>query len=452
MSPPFNRALAACLGAASVFAVVAGCAHCGGDDTAATDASVSDAGRRDVRRDQEADAALPEAEPFDAPTSDWPGWKRIPDLAGFDCALDVAVDPSTVVPTIKWIPCTDGRANCEEIEGTAFSPEIIKFPNGWFSRDGRAFLLSHFVKRGSTADIIQMDVFDTKTLAPLAAWRYRADSGTYCGVHPEFTQTKMGALYSTSVDAGPIVSYLDYDTPAGLMATPSLSLLPLLDDSSDFRISDQAFAFGTNLSTSIFRGVTATKTELRTNWPYQLIQPQVVGNDVYANIQHGMGDGWYGEARIESDAGVSIIRAVPQRHVTAMTTDGNDWYWAESYGSSNPDDDPQPKVEIYTGAYTNNPVTLDNAKKKIVTMPPGSFIPGTGNAVASPGHYIFQSIAGQTEIARASDGHHTSVVNQGTAFCWISLYASDTEFWCIERLGKNGPDGVKVTKIHLLSW
>ncbi len=383
---------------------------------------------------------------MDASNSDWPGWRRIPDLQVFNCPLDVAIDPALVVPAIKWIPCTDGRPNCEEIDGTPFSPEVIKFPNGWFSRDGRAFMLAHFIQ----SNIIgQYSIYDAKTLAPLAAWRGKHGPSPFCDVNTEFSETKMGVLYATSLDGGPISRLIDVNTPIGLMTKPALLALSATGDTSSvFVVSDTTFAFSMNLSGSIVRGLTGTSTFVRTNWPYRLNTPIVVGDDVYAVNEHGTGDGWYREGRIVADASVSIFREAPQRHITGMVTDGNDWYWAESYGSGNPNDFVQPNVEIYTSPYTNDPIALDNAKKKIATLPPGLPFAST----QSPRHAIFQAIPGQTEVFRASDGHRTTIVNQGTGWCAQPLLATDTEFWCIERLGKNGPDGVKVTKIHLTAW
>lgn len=382
-------------------------------------------------------------------TSDWPGWSRVKDLRGFDCPLDVATDPSKVVPSIKWIPCTDGRANCEEIDGVPFSPEIIKFPNGWFSADGRAFLISHWVKGDVVA---QTDVFDTKSLTPLAAWRidFANAPRVYCDVHVEFSETRVGALYSTSLDGGDIGRSFDVDSPQGLMASPSLTPLSVAGDGSPaFKLSDGTFAFNLGFAAALVRGATKSAATVRTKWLYELVPPLVVvGNDVFASNQHGTGDGWYREARVDSDASVSIFREGNQRHITAMVSDGTDWYWAESFGSGNPNNTVQPSVEIYTSPYTTSPATLDAAKKKLATLAPGM----PSEAITSPNHYIVQIIHGQTELFRASDGHHTSVVNQGVGWCWTPLYANDQEFWCIERNGENGANGVRVTKRHLSTW
>ncbi len=432
---------------AVVGTIVVSCAYsrCGGDEVMGTDAAID--APRDVRRDQvvpdtssELDASL------DSPLSDWPGWKRV-GLSNGQCPLDVALDPPSAVPAIKWIPCSDGRANCEEIDGTLFSPETIKFPNGWFSPDGRAFVLATFGKGELTSEL---DVFDVKTLAPLAAWRVDHTNAPqlYCGVHPSFSETKMGAYYAVSYDGGPILPSVDFNTPAGLMASPNLLPLPIkTTGSSEFQLSDTAF--GMDLGLGIVRGVSGTNSIVTTQWPYQLVPPfSVVGSDIYAVNQHGTGDGWYREALIQGGGVVSIFREVSQRHVTAMSTDGKDWYWAESWGSGNPNADPQPNVQIFTSPYSNNPTTVETGKKTIATFPPG--LPF--ESLASPGHYIVQGVANQTDIFRASDGHRTSVINKGTGWCWRPLYATDTEFWCIERLGQNGPNGVKVTKIHLSAW
>jgi hypothetical protein len=157
--------------------------------------------------------------------SDWPGWKRVADLQNIGCPLDVAADPSTVVPAIKWIPCQDGRPSCQEIDSSAFSSSIIKFPDGQFSRDGRAFLLSHWIKFQT---LIQIDVFDAKNLSPLAAWRIDWTNApqVYCNVQPAFSDTQMGVLYFTALngaDGGPIHRSIDIDTPTGLMANPRLA-------------------------------------------------------------------------------------------------------------------------------------------------------------------------------------------------------------------------------------
>ena len=162
-----------------------------------------------------------------------------------------------------------------------------------------------------------------------------------------------------------------------------------------FVVSDTTFAFEMNLSGAIVRGLTGTSSLVRTNWPYRLNTPIVVGDDVSAVNEHGTGDGWYREARIVADASVSIFREAPQRHISGMVTDGSDWYWAKSYGSGNPNDLVQPNVEIYTSPYTSDPATLDNPKKKIATLPPGLPFSST----QSPRHAIFQA-ARQT--ARAS--------------------------------------------------
>ena len=317
---------------AATGAAIAACSHCGSDDSGGPDASIDAREARAVSDRAAPEADVPEADPPDAPDSDWPGWRRIPALQVFNCPLDVAIDPAAVVPAIKWIPCTDGRPNCEEMDGTLFSPEVIKFPNGWFSADGRAFMLAHFIQSNIIA---QYSIYDAKTLAPLAAWRGRHGPSPFCDAHVAFTETKMGVLYATSLDGGPLSQLIDVNTPMGLMTKPALLALSAAGDtSSGFAVSDTTFAFDMNLSESIVRGLTGTSTLVRTNWPYQLNTPIVVGDDVYAVNQHGTGDGWYREARIVADASVSILREAPQRHVTGMVTDGNDCYWAKSYGSS----------------------------------------------------------------------------------------------------------------------
>ena len=164
------------------------------DDSGAPDASVDAREARSVSDHAAPDADVPEADLADASDSDWPGWRRIPDLQVFNCPLDVAIDPAAVVPAIKWNPCTDGRPNCEEIDGTPFSPEVIKFPNGWFSRDGRAFMLAHFIRSNI---ISQYSIYDAKTLTPLAAWKGKHGPSPFCDAHTEFTETKMGVLYAT---------------------------------------------------------------------------------------------------------------------------------------------------------------------------------------------------------------------------------------------------------------
>lgn len=441
-----RRLITLATGAAAVLTVT--CSRCDPGSVPSTPNIRTDAGGRDQRSP---DVSLPgeDANGTDASASDWPGWNRV-DLHGLGCPIDVASDAKAAVPVINWIPCTDGRANCEEIDGTAFSTETIKFPNGWFSLDARAFVLVHFVKGNLIAEF---DVFDTKTLAPLAAWRvdYTNAAGVYCDLHPDFTESRMGVLYSSSLDGGPIVRDIDINTPTGLMIAPSLSTLQVTGDgTASFKISDTVFGFDMGLTNSYVRGKTGSSTTVRTKWPYQLTAPTiVVRDDVYAVNQHGTGDGWYREARVDGDGAVMVFREASQRHVTAMATDGSDWYWSESYGTGNPNDVIQPNVEIFTAQYTNNPTTLEATKKKIATLPPGG---PPFESVASPGHYIVQAISGQSDILRASDGHRISVVNQGTGWCATPLYATDGEFWCIESLGENGPNGVKVTRLHLGPW
>jgi hypothetical protein len=188
-----------------------------------------------------------------------------------------------------------------------------------------------------------------------------------------------------------------------------------------------------------------------TKWSYQLAAPTtVVGDDVYEQNQQGTGDGWYRQARIASDGSVSILRETAQHQVTAMATDGSDWYWVESYGVSDPTEITiQPQRIVYTAPYTNSAATLDSTKKQLAVLTPGE---APFAAMAISGHYIVRTEPGRTELYRASDGHHTSIPDVGAGWCWEPLFASDSEFWCIERNGQNGANGVRVTKLTVAPW
>lgn len=424
----------------------AACSRCGDNSDIAVDGSTDAAFER--RADRSADTLAVDTQ-SDVPTSDWPGWTRVRGL-GVDCPLDIAIDPIASAPPINWIACKDGRPNCLEIDSTPFSSEIIKFGNGWFSRDGKAFLLAHWI---SSDVVAEFDVYETATLKPVVAWRsdYTNAPQLYCGVSSAFGDTIMGALYAHSFDGGDIQQAVAFAKPsqfidAALTPLPSLSG----DVTAHFSLSDTTFAIDMNLSHTVARSPTNNLQIARTKWPFQidLDTPTVVHDDVYASSEHGGGDGWHREAKLESDAAVTIFREVPQRHITAMVTDGSYWFWAESYGTGNPNDNPQPNVDIYTAPYTSSSATLDATKNKLASIGPG--LPR--GVIAAPGHFILQNVPGQLEVFRTSDGHRTTVADQGSTGCWLPLYASDTEFWCIEKVAPNGPNGVRVTKRSLPSW
>ena len=102
-----NRALV--VGTSSL--LVAACSQCnnsiGPNDAATADVANVDVGVGEASAEA-GDSGV---------SSDWPGWQR---ETAFDpaCSTDTPIDPAKAMPTLSWMPCSTGRANCDEFDLT----------------------------------------------------------------------------------------------------------------------------------------------------------------------------------------------------------------------------------------------------------------------------------------------------------------------------------------------
>ena len=151
--------------------LVVACSRCGGDaSTPAADAA------SDVRTDQftTRDASGDVLSDDSGPLSDWVGWRR---LVEFDpnCVVDVPIDPTKALPTIKWVACTNGTPGCQQIDTTGWREDA----DTNFISDAKVNLTGNriTIARLVTLTEAEFDIYSFPDFAPIAAWRSFGGSG-----------------------------------------------------------------------------------------------------------------------------------------------------------------------------------------------------------------------------------------------------------------------------------
>lgn len=425
--------------------LVAGCAQCTGGGGASDGGYDASSGVRD---------AASESAPADAGMiSDWPDWRRMTDVDP-TCMIDVPMDASAL-PKVNWIPCTDGRAKCLQIDTSTWNDgsSTINFSSGFLSEG-----LSHLVLLGRPVINVngpnataEEDFIDVSSWTTVAGFRVSGNGSSCSG---DFAVSKSWAdfMWEPITHPGPVV--LDR-RPLSEIASTTFNYVPTdinpwtqLGQSQVIRTwaSDDTLALEIQ-PVSLLGRIDGTSTHVTVTSKIALTFPLAVGSDVYAVDQTGT-DGWARIMRVNADGSLTEYRAVPGHRVATPASDGTTMYWTECYGTSDPTSNTQPNVEMWSAPYTNDPATLAATAQKVATL--GTHCVYDQAQLAQNG--MFFGISGGTNyVWRKSDGKLLSFVNGGNRATWYPLYISQGEYWSIEGI-QGGPRGVALTRLQLDPW
>lgn len=382
-----------------------------------------------------------------AVVSDWPGWRRLKELDPA-CVVDVPMDPSTALPKLSWRACTDGRANCLEVDTTGFrpGPATIFFGRGWTNGPltSVARLVTDLV---SEVDVIDRNLGTFVTgirrtappacssgyvLGPSTAVLLGFDSaGRYALAH--------GTLQLLTTAPVPIASF-----------QVSISMFGSVSVDETNAANDKLLAFDLQPAGRVVR-VPLSNPSARTlsNPGKFLAHPSVVEDDVYIIEQDGTGDGWSRIVRMDPDGTLVPWRAVPNHRVRALAYDAGTVYWSECYGLADPKNLAQPNVEVWSAPYTRDPSVLAQTAQKLADLP-GAYCLYDEQVIAQNGIFLAVSSANQYAV-RSSDKKVLTFQNGGTRLSWYPLVITQAEYWSIEAVA-NGPRGVALTRLALPAW
>jgi hypothetical protein len=391
--------------------------------------------------------------------SDWPNWRRLTEIDP-TCPQDIPTDPLLALPTVAWIPCSDGRPKCLQVDTTTWNDgsSPINFSLGFMSEG-----LTHLILLGRpVVDVTGPDATAESDVIDVATWkivtglrvRLAADWSTYgvCVGDIAASKSELEILDEPLTHPGPIQIDRRPLAQAGNVA-PSFVPTDLnpwsqLGQSTVVRTSASDTTLALEFQpVSLLGRVDGTSTHVTVTSKIALTFPLVVGSDVYAVDQTGT-DGWARIMRVDADGSLTEYRAVPGHRVATPASDGTTMYWTECYGGSDPTSNVQPNVEMWAAPYTNDPTTLAATAQKVATL--GTHCVYDQQQLAQNG--MFFAISGLTNyVWRKSDGKLLSFTNGGNRATWYPLYISQGEYWSIEAV-QGGPKGVALTRIQLGPW
>lgn len=429
--------------------VLGGCMHC-------TDGGTTvDAGVRDASGDRSAPLdAAGEATAWDGgPISDWLGWRRLTEVDP-TCPVDVPTDAS-VLPKVSWISCTDGRQKCLQIDTTNWNDHTstINFGAGYMSEG-----LSHIILLGRPVSdqnglnaVFEEDFINVTSWVTQAAFRTSA-AGNNCSGN--FAISKSYAYFAWQPITNPTPIQVD-KRPLGQIGdttfhfvTTDLNPWTQLGQSQTQQMwaSDSTLAFDLE-PVHIVGRIDGSSNHVALTSKVALTFPIVVGSDVYAIDQTGT-DGWARIMRVNADGSMTEYRAISGHRVSTPASDGVTMYWTECYGTSDPTNNVQPNVEVWSAPYTNDPLTLAATATKVANL--GTNCIYNLQQLAQNGMF-FATSAGTNYVYRKSDGKLLTFQNGNQRGTWYPLYISQSEYWSIEAQ-QNGPKGVALTRLQLDPW
>jgi hypothetical protein len=423
----------------------AACVHCG--DTASAPDGGADAAVDAPRDASRVDAT--DASSWDGgEINDWPDWRRLTE-ADPNCPIDIPkIAVKDAVPAIQWIPCKNANPKCQQVDTTGWSDGTYVFPKAKVSVEGTLLVTLRMIKSVQLPTEAEWVVYAMPSLEPLAAVRLRKSAEALCNGYVSVSGTRM-AFLGFGLDSGS--RHLAHQVPEDFALRPSfVELQPSLKDLGSTEVlasSDTTVAFDLQPVGSIVHNKPPS-TSFGMTKGLDLSIPFVVAGDVYASSEYGFGDGWENYYRVDADGSAAPYRAVPQRHVGAMASDGARMYWAESYGGANPLAPPA-VVDIWSAPYTREPATLAATAQKLATLGAGAAKPV--DPVASKGYYAFGSIPGTRSVVEASSGKVQTVTVGGGYDCWQLTHVTATELWCVEKK-LPGPNGTGLIRLQLDPW
>lgn len=368
--------------------------------------------------------------------SDWPGWRRLPQLSAC-CALDVPVDGGTGLPPLAWHSCGDASTGCLEMNLPANSASPAFFRYAEASRDATglpALLHLRWALEGTHVST-QDAIYEVETGQPLAAWR---TTDTFCFSKMDVVGRSATLFVSTwsTWDAR-----LAHGDPATLMNAPTFELIGIARGApQESATSETTYAFDFPLGGAVGRAKIGSGKYATSGSTPALLLELVEKDDVYAFSEQGK-SGWSEEYRVDPDGSVTPFRVVSGRHVSGLRTDGTTMFWVESYGNPDPRGVPT-MFDVYAAPYTSDSVTLAASARKVASIP-SSGPPQV--SIAFGGLYgVFNGVV--VEVVRLSDGAVREVsLPPGNAFLELVL-VTPSELWTVVN------NGMALWRIPIGAW
>jgi hypothetical protein len=440
------------LGSTLLAAAIPACTHCSngnsGPDSGALDGGVDAVSDR-VALDQQ---AIDGGCTLESRQSDWPGWRRLTELDSC-CEVDVPLDIKAAIPAFDWKPCQNGRPNCMQVDNVKYNSRGAgELRNVMPSRVGDQIALGIEVEVTSDPVTVTTEwrVVDRVSGVAVGAWRSRTSPDSDCLVGPNFGISTATLLGSIAIPNS-IKFFLATDTPATLTSTPKFYFLTEalnpFEIPEGMSVSDTTIVYDQQTRGRFVRTKPNTSTYVLTTTPPQLVNPYVHKDSAFGRDQRGNA-GWSQYWRVNPDAALTLFRAKANTHITALTSDLDTLYWAESWGGNNVDPNDQPHVEIWTAPFTDDPTTLAMTAKMLAKL---DGIRRPGEMMAQSGFVGLQSSNSTAYIVRKSDGAVTTIapyVNGESV--GVPAYVSQTEVLVPVHLAMD-PANV-LMKITLGNW
>ena len=175
--------------------------------------------------------------------SDWPGWRRLTEVDPC-CVADIPLDVAALVPTLEWISCADGSANCLEMKVAPLgsAPPYISQTDVSRGASGAPvhILVGHQI---DSRPSFEVDIYDFATRAPLAAWRSRPDHETNCGVFDTNISVGIATVFARVFSTKDLK--LGFGDPGAMMRSQSFTRVggAELQLVQEVASSDTVFAF-----------------------------------------------------------------------------------------------------------------------------------------------------------------------------------------------------------------
>jgi hypothetical protein len=150
---------------------------------------------------------------------------------------------------------------------------------------------------------------------------------------------------------------------------------------------------------------------------------------------------------MNGDGTLTLFRAKSQTHITALTSDQDTLYWAESWGGANVDPNDQPHVEIWMAPFTDDPAILTSTAQLLVKLDGQMRRPGE---MMAQGGFVGLSENNTAFVVRKQDGAVKTVAPFNGDAVGMPVYVSQSEMWALVHL-PNDPANV-LTKVGLGMW
>lgn len=330
------------------------------------------------------------------------GWKVVP-TEGPGCTVLAPDDVHARIPNPKWIPCTNGRAGCQELErmGPAI-PRPNPFRSSFLGRAlGKRQLILEWERETSTKygpclRSVILDLDPPANADIVAAWDGTsiAPDGLCLGqLVPSTGQT--GLIFSRNSTTA-IAMGVD-------LSMQKISAKPHAEDGNHGRATPSLLATRNSSAGKVFRMPFGSNQAVTVSTPpgvSPLILGMVEGNDVFAMSEYGTAN-WMQWYRADADGQARLALSRPDAHVTHLRSDGTSLFWLEASGNSS-DFWPQPKVEAWTAPYSSDLEAIRTSARRIKDV--SGTLARVVEAIAFDGLYAFAGLLEFIVIVRGADG------------------------------------------------